>query len=95
MPVLGVVYNQFAMRCSGASGAGRLLERKPDKCVGVMRIERSPFRPGFLDIADSDADSLDHFRAFQARRQFVLWLGGAGLMPCVACGRQDGFWEMS
>lgn len=53
------------------------------------------FSTGFpYDIAESDADNLDHFCTFSKLAQAVRCLGSAALDLCrVACGRQDGFWE--
>ncbi len=96
VPVLGVVYNPIRDEMFwGKRGGGAYLNESQISVSGVMQIERSLLSTGFpYDIADSDADNLDHFRTFSKRAQAVRSFGSAALDLCrVACGRQDGFWE--
>lgn len=91
VPVLGVVYNPIRDEMFwGKRGGGAYLNESQISVSGVMQIERSLLSTGFpYDIADSDADNLDHFYFLQAcAGSSILWLGGAGLMPC--CLRQAG-----
>lgn len=96
VPVAGVVYDPVRDEMFWAEqGRGAYLNEDRIQVSDVTRVERALLSAGFpYNVAESDIDNLDHFHTFSKCAQAVRSFGSAALdLCCVACGRQDGFWE--
>ena len=63
----------------------------------MTKIQRGLLVTGFAyNVATSDHNNLDNFARFMRLSQGVRRLGSAALDLCyIACGRFDGYWELS
>jgi myo-inositol-1(or 4)-monophosphatase len=95
---VGVIYDPMkdelftAMRGCGAS-----LNAKPIAVSKTTALEQSLLATGFgYDVHNSKDDNIEHFARFLKHARAVRRAGSAALdLAYVACGRFDGFWELS
>ena len=95
---VGVVYDPMkdelftATRGGGASLNGRSIHISSER-----ELRRALLATGFAyDVHDAKVDNLEFFARFIKRAQAVRRAGSAALdLAYVACGRFDGFWELS
>jgi myo-inositol-1(or 4)-monophosphatase len=95
---LGLVYDPLRDECFSAErGCGAWLNRVPIHTSENQLLEQSLLVTGFpYDIRTTTANNLDYYSRFTLLTQGVRRLGSAALdMSYVACGRLDGFWEIS
>jgi myo-inositol-1(or 4)-monophosphatase len=95
---LGVVYDPMRDECfSAESGAGAWLNGQPIHPSFASDLDHALLVTGFpYDIRTNPDNNLDHYAHFALHSQGVRRLGSAALDLCyVACGRFDGFWELS
>lgn len=95
---LGVVYDPTRMECFSAEwGRGAWLNEAPIKVSQATELDQSLLVTGFpYDIRTNPHNNLDLYGRFALRTQGVRRFGSAALDLCyVACGRLDGFWEIS
>jgi len=96
--VLGVVYNPnldelfVAEKCSGA-----FLNHRRIKVSETNELIKSLLVTGFpYNVKENPDNCIGHFSNFLVSAQAVRRLGSASLDMCyLACGRFDGFWEVS
>jgi myo-inositol-1(or 4)-monophosphatase len=96
--ILGVVYDPMRDELFTAErGGGASLNRKPIQVSSTRELSRSMLATGFpYDIRTSKLTNLDHWSDFAMHAQALRRCGSAALDFCyVACGRFDGFWELS
>lgn len=96
--VLGVVYDPLRDECFYAErGKGAWLNGAPVHVSDTPDLLHSLMATGFpYDKWDSPLNNLEFFNRFSRRTQGVRRLGSAAIDLCyVACGRLDGFWEVS
>lgn len=94
----GVVYNPVSDELFKAiHGVGASLNAMPISVSKTNDLIDSLLGTGFpYNIRESAENNLDHFREFLIRTQDIRRCGSAALDLCsVACGRLDGFWELS
>jgi myo-inositol-1(or 4)-monophosphatase len=94
----GVVFNPISKELFTASaGGGARLNGRPIKVSAVSALDQSLLGTGFpYGIREERENNLAHFSAMAVRVQGVRRCGAASLDLCwVACGRLDGFWELS
>jgi myo-inositol-1(or 4)-monophosphatase len=94
----GVVFNPMSRELFTASaGGGARLNGRPIKVSAVSSLDQSLLATGFpYGIREQRENNLAHFSAMAVRVQGVRRCGSASLDLCfVACGRFDGFWELS
>jgi len=95
---LGVVYDPMRDECFSAEyGAGAWLNGQPIHPASTSDLDHALLVTGFpYDIRTNPENNLDHYAHFALHSQGVRRLGSAALDLCyVACGRFDGFWELS
>lgn len=95
---LGVVYDPLRDECFTAEhGKGAYLNGEPIHVSAVTELNRALLVTGFpYDMHVSNHDNLDNYSRFSKTSQAVRRLGSAALDLCyVACGRFDGYWEIS
>ena len=82
----------FIVHCEGAWKNGERIRVSTERT-----LERALLGTGFAyDVHRAERDNLDLFRRFIKRAQAVRRAGSAALdLAYVACGRFDGFWELS
>ena len=95
---LGVVYDPMRDECfSAEAGSGAWLNGEPIHPSLASDLDHALLVNGFpYDIRTTPENNLDHFAHLALHTQGVRRLGSAALDLCyVACGRFDGFWELS
>jgi myo-inositol-1(or 4)-monophosphatase len=95
---MGVVYDPMRDECfSAKSGAGAWLNGQPIQPASTSDLDHALLVTGFpYDIRTTLENNLDHYAHLSLHSQGVRRLGSAALDLCyVACGRFDGFWELS
>lgn len=96
--ILGVVYDPMREELFACErGGGAALNRKPIRVSSATDLSLSMVATGFpYDIRTSRLNNLDHWANFAKNAQALRRCGSAALDFCyVACGRFDGFWELS
>ena len=96
--VLGVVYDPMRDELFTAErGGGAALNNRPIRPSSTPDLVHSLLSTGFpYDIRTSTLTNLDHWANFAMNAQALRRIGSAALDLCyVACGRFDGFWELS
>jgi myo-inositol-1(or 4)-monophosphatase len=96
--ILGVVYDPMREELFTAErGTGAALNNRPIRVSSTGDILQSLLSTGFpYDIKTSNLTNLDHWANFAMHAQALRRIGSAALDLCyVACGRFDGFWELS
>jgi myo-inositol-1(or 4)-monophosphatase len=95
---LGVVYDPMRGECFSAErGRGAWLNGTPIHPANNQSLEQSLLVTGFpYEIQSTAETNLDHYAHLTLLSQGVRRLGSAALdASYVACGRLDGFWEIS
>jgi myo-inositol-1(or 4)-monophosphatase len=95
---LGVAYDPTHDECFVAErGKGATLNGEPIRVSSCATLDASLLVTGFpYDIRTTAETNLPEYAALSLRAQAVRRLGSAVLDLCyVACGRFDGFWELS
>lgn len=98
VPTLGVVYDPNLDELFTAErGRGAFLNNRPIRVSSTRMLNESLVVTGFpYSIRSNPADAIQHFTNFLMEAQAVRRLGSAALDLCyVACGRFDGYWEIS
>jgi myo-inositol-1(or 4)-monophosphatase len=96
--IVGVVYDPMREELFAAErGGGAALNNRPIRVSATGDILQSLLSTGFpYDIKTSNLTNLDHWANFAMHAQALRRIGSAALDLCyVACGRFDGFWELS
>ncbi len=96
--VVGVVYDPLRDELFAAErGAGATRNGEKLQVSATAELGRSLLGTGFAyDVHSAEIDNLDFFARFIKRAQAVRRAGSAALdLAYVACGRFDGFWELS
>lgn len=96
--VAGAVYDPIRGESfTGAAGGGAWLNGEPIAVSDVADLRRSLLATGFsYDVRTSSDNNFDYFREFVFAGQAIRRDGAAALDLCyLACGRFDGFWELS
>jgi len=96
--VLGVVYDPMRDELFAAErGSGAALNNRPIHVSGTGDLSSSLLSTGFpYDIRTSRLTNLDHWSNFALAAQALRRTGAAAIDLCyVACGRFDGFWELT
>ena len=96
--ILGVVYDPMREEMFTAErGGGAALNNRPIRPSSTADLVQSLLSTGFpYDIRTSTLTNLDHWANFAMNAQALRRIGSAALDLCyVACGRFDGFWELS
>jgi len=94
----GVVYNPvFDELFFVKKGAGAYLNGEKVKVSVVDGMRKALLSTGFpYDLATNKRNNIDHFLKFLFKAQAIRRDGSAALnLSYVACGRFDGFWELS
>lgn len=96
-PVIGVVYNPITDEMFAAElGYGAWLNDSLIKVSQTSNLQQSLLCTGFPYDMSQPNNNIDNYARLVKQTQGVLRLGSAALDLCqVACGRIDGFWEMS
>ena len=95
---VGVVYDAMKEELFTATrGGGAFLNGRPIRVSTETKLRGALLATGFAyDVHDSEVDNLEYFARFIKRAQAVRRAGSAALdLAYVACGRFDGFWELS
>ena len=95
---LGVVYHPNLDECFSAErGRGAWLNGKPIHASNPVDLDHSLLVTGFpYDVRTTTSNNLENYARFARLSQGVRRLGSAALDCCyIACGRFDGYWEMS
>ena len=95
---LGVVYDPIREECYSAERErGAWLNGQPIRVSEASNLDQSLLVTGFsYDIRTNPQNNLDYFEYFMLHSQGVRRFGAAALDLCyVACGRLDGYWEIS
>lgn len=95
---LGLIYNPVnGEKFFAQKGKGAYLNNKKIRKSGIKYLKDALLVTGFPYGAVNNPDhALDHFNNFLRHGIPVRRLGSAALDMCyVACGRFDGFWEVS
>ena len=95
---LGVVYDPVREECFSAERErGAWLNGQPIRVSEASSLDQSLLVTGFAyDIRTNPQNNLDYFDYFMLHSQGVRRFGAAALDLCyVACGRLDGYWEIS
>jgi myo-inositol-1(or 4)-monophosphatase len=95
---LGVVYDPLRDEAFTAElGKGAWLNGVPIHASGTQLLSQALLVTGFpYNIHVTPKDNLDNYARFSKTAQAVRRLGSAALDLCyVACGRFDGYWEIS
>lgn len=96
--VLGAIYDPSMDELFTAEkGKGAYLNNRKIHVSEATRLMESLIVTGFpYDIKDNPYNAVQHFSNFLMECQAVRRLGSAALdLSYVACGRFDGFWEVS
>ena len=96
--VAGAVYDPVRDEMFAAAlGAGASLNGVPIRVSGIAGVGDALLVTGFpYDVRERPRRYLDPFEAFLVRAQGIRRDGSAALNLCyLACGRFDGFWELS
>jgi myo-inositol-1(or 4)-monophosphatase len=96
--VLGVVYDPMRDELFLAErGGGAALNNRTIRVSDTPELSLSLLATGFpYNIRTSRLTNLDHWANFAIRAQALRRTGAAAIDLCyVACGRFDGFWELS
>lgn len=96
--VLGAVYEPLRQECFTARRAGGAwLNGAPIEVSSARDLGESLLVTGFpYDVRTTQENNLAEYARFTLVSQGVRRLGSAALDLCyVACGRVDGFWELS
>lgn len=96
--ILGVVYDPMRDELFTAErGGGAALNHRPIRVSKTGDLLQSLLSTGFpYDIKTSRWTNLDHWANFAMHAQALRRDGSAALDLCyVACGRFDGFWELT
>jgi myo-inositol-1(or 4)-monophosphatase len=96
--VLGVVYDPMRDELFSAErGSGAALNSRPIHVSKTQELGRSMLSTGFpYDIRTSNLTNLENWANFATAAQALRRTGAAAIDLCyVACGRFDGFWELS
>ncbi len=96
--ILGVVFDPSRNELfTGVEGGGAQLNGRPIRVSRTRDLDSSLLVTGFAyNIRESARNNLDHFVTFALKAQGIRRTGSAALDLCyVACGRFDGFWEIS
>ena len=94
----GVIYDPMREECFTAErGRGAWLNGAPLKVSSVTELVNGLLVTGFpYDTWDTSDDNFENFTRFAKMTQGVRRLGSAALdLAYVACGRFDGYWEIS
>ncbi len=94
----GVIYDPMKDELfSACRGAGAELNGRAISVSKTANLESALLGTGFAyDVHSSDVDNLELFARFMKRAQAIRRAGSAALdLAYVACGRFDGFWELS
>jgi myo-inositol-1(or 4)-monophosphatase len=94
----GAIYDPFKEELfTAVRGGGAYLNKKRLKVSGRQRLEESLIATGFPFRAQNKLDVyLESFKAVFLKTGSIRRPGSAALdLAYVACGRLDGFWEMS
>jgi myo-inositol-1(or 4)-monophosphatase len=95
---VGVVYDAMKEELFTAiRGGGAFLNSRSIRVSTEAEIHRALLATGFgYDVHHAKVDNLEYFGRFIKRAQAVRRAGSAALdLAYVACGRFDGFWELS
>ena len=95
---VGVVYDAMKEELFTATrGGGAFLNGRPIHVSTETELRGALLATGFAyDVHDAEVDNLEYFSRFIKRAQAVRRAGSAALdLAYVACGRFDGFWELS
>jgi myo-inositol-1(or 4)-monophosphatase len=98
VPEVGVVYDPIKEELfTAARGGGASLGGSPIHVSRCTSLEQALLATGFAyDVHTASVDNLEYFGRFIKRAQSVRRLGSAALdLAYLACGRFDGFWELS
>ncbi len=96
--VLGIVYDPEREELFKAERArGSYLNKKRIRVSKTRNLKRALLVTGFAyNIRRTTQDNMNYFTRFLKTSRAVRRLGSAALdLSYVACGRLDGFWEMS
>jgi myo-inositol-1(or 4)-monophosphatase len=96
--ILGVVYDPTRDEIFAAErGGGAALNNRPIRVSGIADLSSSLLSTGFpYDIRSSRLTNLDNWSNFALAAQALRRTGAAAIDLCyVACGRFDGFWELT
>ncbi len=96
--VLGVVYDPTRDELFVAEGGrGATLNDVPVRVSATPTLNEALLTTGFpYDIRETDDTNLPEYAAFAVRARAVRRMGSAVIdLAYVACGRFDGFWELS
>lgn len=96
--VLGVVFDPIHREMfSAVRGSGAFLNGKQIHVSREDKLERSMIATGFAyDVSTAVRNNIGYFGRMVRKAQAVRRPGSAALDTCwVACGRFDGFWELS
>ncbi len=97
-PEVGVVYDPLKEELfSARRGAGATRNGKPIRVSACRELEHALLGTGFAyDVHTSEVENLRYFEHFIRRARALRRPGSASLdLAYVACGRFDGFWELS
>ena len=95
---IGVVYDPIKEELFHAErGRGAQLNGKAIQVSETESLARSLLATGFAyDVHTAENSNLEYFRRFLLQARAIRRAGSAALDLCyVACGRFDGFWELS
>lgn len=95
---VGIVYDPIKEELFAAErGRGAWLNGTPLQVSSVSELQRALLGTGFsYQVHLGKLDNLDYFARFLERAQAIRRAGCASLdLAYVACGRYDGFWELS
>jgi len=96
--VAGVVFDPERNECfTSGCGCGAFLNGKRIRVSKENKLERALLATGFAyDIKTARRNNLGYFSRMAKQAQGVRRLGSAAIDLCwLACGRIDGFWELS
>jgi myo-inositol-1(or 4)-monophosphatase len=96
--IAGVVYEpNLGELFTAEKGKGALLNQKPIRVSKVDRLIESMLVTGFpYTIRDNPDNAVQHFVNMLMKAQGIRRLGSAAVdLAYVACGRFEGFWEVS
>lgn len=96
--ILGAIYDPNADELFAAErNKGATLNNRKIRVSGATRLIESLIVTGFpYDIKKNPYNAVEHFSNFLMQSQAVRRLGSAALdLSYVACGRFDGFWEVT
>jgi myo-inositol-1(or 4)-monophosphatase len=95
---LGTIYDPLRDELfHGMRGAGAFRNGRPMRVSLTEKLERSLLATGFpYTVHASPESNLEYFGRFIRRARAVRRAGSAALdLAYIACGRFDGFWELS